>query len=119
MNLEFLITEAFDNDIKKLPEAQQNKIKDEINHVSGSLLNGRSSFMEKASMPYIFSLKGGLDSSLYVVKVDEDKKMVVAVDDDPIFNKVSLTMYRLVDENDAEQIYKEVGEQLYKSIGVL
>ncbi len=119
MNLEFLITEGFDNDIKKLPEAQQNRIKDEINYVSGSLLNGRSSFMEKASMPYIFNLKGGLDSSLYVVKVDEDKKMVVAVDDDPIFNKVSLTMYRLVDENDAEQIYKEAGEQLYKSIGVL
>lgn len=114
-----IITESFDNDIKKLPEAQQNRIKDEINHVSGSLLNGRSSFMEKASMPYVFSLKGGLDSSLYVVKVDEDKKMVVAVDDDPIFNKVLLTMYRPVDENDAGQIYKEVGEQLYKSIGVL
>lgn len=114
-----IITEAFDNDIKKLPEAQQNRIKDEINYVSGSLLNGRSSFMEKASMPYVFNLKGGLDSSLYVVKADEDKKMVVAVDDAPIFNKVSLTMYRLVNENDAGQIYKEAGEQLYKSIGVL
>ena len=119
MNLEFLITESFDNDIKRLPEAQQNRIKDEINHVSGSLLNGRSFFMEKASMPYIFNLKGGLDSSLYVVKVDEDKKMVVAVDDDPVFDKVSLTMYRLVDESDADQVYKEVGEQLYKSIGIL
>ena len=35
------------------------------------------------------------------------------------FNRVSLTVYRLVDENDAGQIYKEEGEQLYKSIGVL
>jgi len=119
MDLEFLITASFDNDIKRLPEAQQKRIKNEINDVSGSLLNGRSSFMERASMPYIFHLKGGLDSSLYVVKVDEDKKMVVAVDDDPIFDKVSLTMYRLVDNDDAVQIYKEVGEQLYKSIGIL
>lgn len=45
--------------------------------------------------------------------------MAVAVDEDPVFDRVSLTMYRLVDESDADQVYKEVGEQLYKSIGVL
>lgn len=119
MNLEFLITESFDNDIKQLPAAQQNRIRNEINLVSGSLLNGRTCFMEKASIPYIFNLKGGLESSLYTVKVGDEKKMVVAVDDDPIFNKVSLTMFRLVNDDDAEKVYKEVGEQLYKSIGVL
>lgn len=58
-------------------------------------------------MPYIFHIKGGLDSSLYVVKVDDNKKMVVAVDDDPIFDKLSLTMYRLVDYNEAEQTYSD------------
>jgi len=119
MDLEFRITEPFDNDIKSLSEEQQSKIRNEINYVSRSLLNGKSVFMERASMPYIFNLKGGLDSSLYVVKVDDEKKMVVAVDDDPIFDKVSLTMFRLVDDEDAEKTYKEVGEQLYKSIGVL
>jgi len=36
--------------------------------------------MQKASMPHIINLKGGLDSSLYLVQVDEDKKMIAAVD---------------------------------------
>lgn len=119
MQLEFRVTEAFDKDMNGLPIKQRSKIKKGINLVSNSLLNGRTSFMEKASMPYIFNLKGGLDSSLYLVKVDDEKKMVVAVDDDPIFNKVSLTMFRLVNDTDAEITYKEVGEKLYKSIGVL
>jgi len=70
-------------------------------------------------MPYIFNLKGGLDSSLYLVKVDEDNRMIATVDDDPIFDKVSLTLFRLVNNKDAERVYKEVGEELYKSIGVL
>lgn len=45
--------------------------------------------------------------------------MVVAVDDDPIFDKVSLTLFRLVNNQNAEQVYKEVGENLYKSLGAL
>lgn len=119
MKLEFLITEHFDKDIKELPKQQQSRIKKEINDVSGSLLNGKTSFMKKASMPYIFNLKGGLDSSLYLVQVDENKKMIAAVDDDPIFDKITLTMFRLVDESNADETYKEVGEQLYKSSGLL
>jgi hypothetical protein len=45
--------------------------------------------------------------------------MIATVDDDPIFDKVSLTLFRLVNNKDAERVYKEVGEELYKSIGVL
>lgn len=119
MKLEFLITESFDNDIKKLSAGRQSKIKSEINLVSDSLLNGRTSFMKRASMPYSFNLKGGLDSSLYVLRVDNEKRMVVAVDEDPIFDKISLTMFRLVNNDEAEKAYREIGEQLYKSMGML
>jgi mRNA-degrading endonuclease RelE of RelBE toxin-antitoxin system len=119
MELEFNITESFDKDIKSLSTDHQDKIKDKINFVSDSLLNGKATFMQNASMPYIFNLKGGLDSSLYLVKVDEDNRMIATVDDDPIFDKVSLTLFRLVNNKDAERVYKEVGEELYKSIGVL
>jgi mRNA-degrading endonuclease RelE of RelBE toxin-antitoxin system len=119
MELEFRITESFDKDMSSLSTGEQSKVKEEINFVSGSLLNGKTTFMQQASMPYIFNLKGGLDSSLYVVKVDDDKRVIAAVDDDPIFDKVSLTLFRLVADKEATQAYKEVGEKLYKSLGVL
>jgi hypothetical protein len=119
MELEFRITQSFDDDMKVLSAADQSKVKDDINFVSGSLLNGKAAFMQKASMPYIFNLKGGLDSSLYLVRIDGDKRMIVTVDDDPIFDKVSVTLFRLIGDKDAEIVYKEVGEKLYKSIGIL
>lgn len=119
MNLEFLITESFDDDIKCLLLAQQKSIKNTINSISESLLNGKSGFMENASMPCIFNLKEEDSSSLYLVAVGKDKKIVVAVDDDPIFDKLLLTLFRLVDNEKGNIIYKEVGEQLYKSLGVL
>ncbi len=119
MDLEFNITQSFDDDMKGLSADQQNKMKDKINFVSGSLLNGKAAFMQNASMPHMFNLKGGLDSSLYLVNVDEGKRMIVTVDDDPIFDKVSVTLFRLVDAKESEQVYREVGEELYKSNGVL
>lgn len=64
MELEFNITKSFDEDINVFPQEQQTKLKDKINLVSGSLLNGRTGFMKEASIPYIFNLKGGLDSSI-------------------------------------------------------
>lgn len=119
MELEFRITQSFNENMNELSANEQNKIKEEINFVSGSLLNGRTAFMQNASMPYIFNLKGGLDSSLYLVKIDKDKRVIASVDDDPVFDKISLTLFRLIGDKDAEQVYREVGEKLYKSIGVL
>lgn len=45
--------------------------------------------------------------------------MIAAVDDDPVFNKVSLTIFRLVNDQDAEKAYKETGDELYKGLGIL
>lgn len=56
MELEFRITESFEKDMKALSTDLQNKIKDQINFVSGSLLNGKTAFMKESSMPYMFNL---------------------------------------------------------------
>lgn len=119
MKIEFGITENFNDDINHLPQDERDKITDQINLVSASLLNGKSAFLENASIPYIFNLKGGLESSLFLINAGTDKSIVAAVDEDPIFDKLSLTLFRLVDKNNAPLIYKEVGEDIYKKIGIL
>ena len=119
MHLEFLITESFDKDMRSLLPGLQKRIKRTINSISGSLLNGKDKFTERASMPCLFNLKEGLSSSLYLVEVGEGKKMIVAVDDDPIFDKLSMTLFRLVDNEKGDGVYKEIGLRLYKSQGLL
>ena len=118
MRLEFDITQTFSDDMERLPKAQRKRVEDRINLVSKSLLNGQTEFKENSSIPYIFNLKGGLESSLYLVKADQKNRMVVAVDEDPVFDKISLTFFRLVDKSNAEEIYKEVGENIYKNLKI-
>ena len=119
MELEFDITQPFNEDISLLSSAQRENIGNQINVVSQSLLNGKTAFKENSSIPYIFNLKGGLDSSLFLIKVDPDHRVVAAIDEDPIFDKISLTLFRLVDKNKAENVYKEVGEEIYSKLGIL
>jgi hypothetical protein len=90
-----------------------------INAVSQSLLNGKTAFKENSSIPYIFNLKGGLDSSLFLTKADRDHRIIAAVDEDPIFDKISLTLFRIVNKNTAEKVYREVGEDIYTKLGIL
>jgi hypothetical protein len=119
MILEFDITQSFSDDMANLPKPQRKKIENQINLVSTSLLNGKTEFKENSSIPYIFNLKGGLESSLYLIRADQNNRMVVAVDEDPVFDKISLTFFRLVDKSKAEATYKQVGEDIYKKSGIL
>jgi len=119
MELEFDITQSFSNDMDHLPVGQRQNVSDQINLVSKSLLNGQTAFKENSSVPYIFNLKHGFDSSLYVVKADQNNRMIISIDEDPVFDKISLTFFRLVDKNEAEKTYKEVGENIYRGSGIL
>lgn len=119
MELEFDITKSFNEDMSQLSSAQREQIGEQINVVSQSLLNGQTAFKENSSIPYIFNLKGGLDSSLFLIRADNDHRIVAAVDEDPIFDKISLTLFRIVDKDIAETVYKEVGEDIYKKLGIL
>ena len=119
MELEFDIAPSFDDDIKRLPKDNRNKVVDQINLVANSFMNGKKEFHDNASIPYLFTLKGGYHSSLYLVKADNCNRIVVAIDNDPIFEKTIFTLYRLVDKSIAEDTYKEVGENIYRSYGML
>ena len=117
MELVFDITQSFSDDMAGLPLVQKEAISNQINLISKSLLNGQVEFKQNSLIPYNFNLKGGLDSSLYLIKADKDKRMVVSVDEDPVFDKITLTLFRLADRNTADEIYKEVGENIYKELG--
>jgi hypothetical protein len=97
------------------PLAKKNEIRKKIFVMADSLLNGKKAFLKHTSKPYIFKLKYGAESSLYVLHLDNNERAIVSVDEDPLFNKVHFTLYRLVDAGNANAAYKIVGEQLYRS----
>ena len=44
---------------------------------------------------------------------------MAAVDEDPIYDRISMTLFRIVDKINAENVYKEVGQEIYTKSGIL
>ncbi len=98
---------------------ERTKVQQQINNVSQSLLNGKTAFHENASIPYLFNLKDGMETSFFLIKTGTDTRMVAAIDEAPIFDKISLTLFRAVDKENANEAYRMIGESTYKQAGLL
>ena len=108
-------TKEYKEDIRQVTVEERKVIDTKISAMAGSLLNGKTAFFDQASKPYIFKLKHGAESSLYVLRVGNNQRAIASVDEDPLFDKINLTLYRLVDRDKADEVYKEVGTGIYNS----
>lgn len=63
----------------------------------------------------------GYESSLYVLQASQKLAVILAVDEDPIFEQIIFTLFRAIDhvegnQEDLEKSYKEVAESLYREL---
>jgi hypothetical protein len=58
----------------------------------------------------------GYESSLYVLRVTNTLGVVLAVDEDPIFNQIIFTLFRVVPSELLPQAYGEVANTLYQQL---
>lgn len=61
----------------------------------------------------------GLDeyeSSLYVLKASQKIRVILSIDEDPIFNRVVLTLFRAVRHDDLDAAQKDIAESLYQGL---
>ena len=74
----------------------------------------RVAFFARAERPFPFHLKGGFNSSLYSLRAGRDIRLILAVDDDPVFEQILVTLFRLV-RHDDERSYRSVARLLYNN----
>lgn len=58
----------------------------------------------------------GYESSLYILKVSPAWRVILAVDEDPIFSQIVLTLFRLVELSQANQAYQATANSLYQEL---
>ena len=60
-------------------------------------------------------LKGGLSSSLYSLRAGRDLGLILAVDDDPIFGQILVTLFRVVRHGEVDRSYRSIAHLLYRN----
>ena len=115
MELLFESTKSFEKELSKFQGREKKAIIDKINMQCLLLENeDKSEFYKKATQPFKVILKQNDSSTLYVIRVSRDIRVILTVDDDPIFNQIVITLMRVIRHSDMDKAYKNVMESLYQ-----
>ena len=108
-------TPEFRNDLNRLNSEDRASVALALRRSYDLLRNNRGGFFVRAKRPEAIQLKGGFSSSLYSLRVGRDIRLIVAVDEDPVFAQTLVTLFRAVHHNELDRAYRSVASGLYRN----
>lgn len=115
MEIIFESTEEFEEDLKTYSEAEQTLILQQLHEYSSVLLQDKGYRERRLHQFSQFNLLGDYASSLYSFIVNYYLRVILTIDDDPLFNRTIITLFRVVDSQVVATVYQQVGESIYQS----
>jgi hypothetical protein len=114
MKLIFEGTKKFEKDRKKFCIKDQDEIIKKINIYCQSFKNNQTDFFSHAFQPYILKLKNNFASSLYVLRINLNIRVILTIDEDPIFNQMIVTLHRVLRRAELGNAYKDIAKSIYQ-----
>ncbi len=114
MELVFHDTESFQRDWQAYDPEVRSHLGTEINDCCQRLLYEPAEF-DRCVERIRPRLAGGIDASLYVLPVD-DIRILFTVDEDPVFEQLTVTLLRAVREDEFENASASVIQDLYQGL---
>ncbi|MEH1870597.1 hypothetical protein [Nostoc sp.] len=117
-NVDVLIesTRSFEKDISKLSEDEKAAAIQKINDCASLFPTQKADVYRKLRRLPLPSDINGYESSLYTLRVSQKLRVILTVDEDPIFGQVIFTLFRVVKHDDLDKAYKGVAETLYQGL---
>jgi hypothetical protein len=109
-------TKGFENDLTKLSEDEKAAAIQKINDCASLFPTHKADVYRKLRRLRLPSNLNGYESSLYTLRVSRTLKVILAVDEDPIFGQVIFTLFRTVKQDELERAYQNVAESLYQDL---
>ena len=109
-------TRSFEKDLDRLSNEEKAITVKKINDCASLFPSQKADVYRKLrSLPLLSGLNG-YESSLYTLKVSQKLRVILAVDEDPIFGQVIFTLFRVVKHDDLDKAYQGIAESLYQEI---
>jgi hypothetical protein len=109
-------TRSFEEDLANLGKDEKASAIQKINDCASLFPRQKADVYRRLRrLPLALGLNG-YKTSLYTLKVSQTLRVVLAVDEDPIFGQVIFTLYRVVKHDDLDKAYKDVAASLYQQL---
>ncbi|MCC5620307.1 hypothetical protein [Nostoc sp. CHAB 5715] len=117
-NVDVLIesTRSFEKDLGRLSEDEKATTVKKINDCASLFLTQKADVYRKLRRLPLPSDINGYESSLYTLRVSQKLRVILTVDEDPIFGQVIFTLFRVVKYDELDKAYKGVAETLYQGL---
>jgi hypothetical protein len=117
-NVDVLIesTSNFEKDVGRLSEDDKVAAIKKINDCASLFPTQKADVYRKLRRLPLPSDINGYESSLYTLRVSQKLRVILTVDEDPIFGQVIFTLFRVVKHDDLDRAYKAVAESLYQGL---
>lgn len=109
-------TKHFEQDLDQLSQDHRKAVIQIINDFANLFPDNDSSAYKKLDQPSVPLDLNGYDSSLYVLRALGKLRIILTVDEDPIFDQVILNLFRVVDRESVETSYQDIAKALYQEI---
>jgi len=109
-------TRNFEQDLERLSNEEKAITVKKINDCASLFPTQKVDVYRKLRRLPLVSGLNGYESSLYTLKVAQKLRVILAVDEDPIFGQVIFTLFRVVKHDDMDKAYRGIAESLYQEI---
>lgn len=108
-------TSEFRNDLDRLSPADRACAVEALRCSYNLLRDNRRSFFARVHRAPTIQLKGGLSSSLYSLRAGRDIRVIMAIDDDPVFGQILVTLFGVVRHDELERSYRSIANLIYRN----
>lgn len=113
-SVHFLFTTKALKQLKKLPKVEQGKIFVQIRtKVYGFLYHNDRRYL---TQDHYFSKMGMFDSTIYYIRLDPQRRAIVSVDEDPIFEEVRVNIYAICNHDTLQREINGIMQSLYQKM---
>jgi hypothetical protein len=109
-------TKRFEDDLANLGAVDRASTIQKINDCASLFPTHKADGFRKLRRLRIPPNLNGYESSLYTLRISQKLRVILTVDEDPIFGQVIFTLFRAVDPDQVEAAYESVSESLYQEL---
>ncbi|MBU1751224.1 MAG: hypothetical protein KKA73_26365 [Chloroflexi bacterium] len=109
-------TDTFEKDLNKFSDTDRQRITERIDRYCQMLFTDEAEFYRQTYQPYHIELHGGLETSLYTLRLGEGIRVILTVDDDPLFDQIIVTLIKVVNRSELPRAFISAAKSLYQSL---
>ena len=116
METQFDITRRFEKEMNHLSREDQRKVAISLDRYAAAFDPDQGIESRHVYQPHKIVLQEGLDSSIYVLRVSPQLRVILTIENDPLFERKLITLIRVVKHDEMDRAFASIAESLHQEL---